>query len=134
MVEISVKANEDKLSEVLDFVESRLNEVGCSQKAMIQICIAIEELFTNIVSYGYTGEKGTVVVRYETVGNRAEITLIDDGVEYNPLLKEDPDVTLPPEKRAIGGLGIFMVKKSMDDVKYSYEDNKNIITIYKELK
>jgi anti-sigma regulatory factor (Ser/Thr protein kinase) len=62
-----------------------------------------------------------------------DITFIDNGIPYDPLAKADPDVTLSAEERQIGGLGIFMVKKSMDDVKYEYLDGHNILTLKKGL-
>ena len=104
-------------------------------RTQIQIDIAVEELFINIASYAYDPEIGTAVVQVTVTDEplSVEITFIDNGRQYDPLAKEDPDITLPINKRKKGGLGIFMVKNSMDDIHYEYADGKNILTIKKNL-
>ena len=99
----------------------------------MQLDIAIDEIFGNIVNYAYTPEVGKVTVRLAVDEKTltASLTLIDSGVPYNPLEKDDPDTTLSAEDRKIGGLGIFLVKKSMDDMRYEYKDGKNILTLVK---
>ena len=99
------------------------------------IDIAVEELFVNIASYAYDSGIGTAIVQV-TVNEEplsVEITFIDNGKQYDPLAKPDPDTTLSVKQRKKGGLGIFMVKKSMDDVIYEYKEGKNILTIKKNL-
>ena len=100
---------------------------------MMQIDVAVDELFGNIAHYAYGTGTGPVTVRVETLTEPpgARITFIDQGVPYDPLAKEDPDVTLSAKERKIGGLGIFLVKKSMDDVAYEYKDGQNILRIRK---
>jgi anti-sigma regulatory factor (Ser/Thr protein kinase) len=95
--------------------------------------VAAEEIFVNVASYAYTSGIGSVAieVNFEEKPKAVAIRFIDSGIPYNPLEKEDPDVTLPAEKRGIGGLGVFMVKKSMDEVTYEYKDGKNHLTIRK---
>ena len=97
--------------------------------------IAIDDIFGNIVNYAYTPEVGKVTVRLAVDEKTltASLTFIDSGVPYNPLEKDDPDTTLSAEDRKIGGLGIFLVKKSMDDMRYEYKDGKNILTLVKKL-
>ena len=101
----------------------------------MQVQIAVEEIFVNLAHYAYGSEQGTATIRVEVGGDPLQviITFIDQGVPYDPLKKEDPDISLSAEERQIGGLGIFMVKKSMDDVKYEYKDGKNILTISKKI-
>ena len=101
----------------------------------MQIDIAIDELFGNIVHYAYNPEVGPVTVRVEVTEDplAVSITFIDNGVPYDPLAKTDPDVTLSAEEREIGGLGIFMVKKSMDEISYEYRSGQNILTIKKNM-
>ena len=135
MAELCVEAAVENLDTVLEFVDNILDESGCSPKAKMQLDIAVEELFVNIAHYAYSPEVGNATVRVET---RAEplqviITFIDHGVPYDPLAKPDPDVTLSAEDRPIGGLGIYLVKKSMDLVRYTYQDGKNILSIQKNL-
>ncbi len=133
--EMLIEADVDNLPYVMDFAEYRLNEIGCPQKTLMQISIAIEELFTNVANYAYVPDTGNVSIRIEKDEEKdaALITFQDRGVPYNPLEKEDPDVSLSAEERAIGGLGIFMVKQSMDDMAYRYEDGKNILSLWKKL-
>ncbi|MDO5390025.1 MAG: ATP-binding protein [Eubacteriales bacterium] len=135
MAELTLQASLEKLDEVLAFVEENLEKNDCPMKVLMQVQIAVEEIFVNIAHYAYDSEQGTVTIRVE-VGKdplQAIITFIDQGVPYDPLQKEDPDVTLSAEERQIGGLGIFMVKKSMDDMTYEYVNGKNILTICKKI-
>ena len=127
------KAEIKDITAVTEFVEAELEKIDCPMKTVMQISVAIDELFSNIVRYGYPDGPGPIAVQFverrdpETVYIRFE----DSGIPYNPLAKDDPDVTLSAEERDIGGLGIYVVKKTMDDVKYKYEDGKNILTIKK---
>jgi anti-sigma regulatory factor (Ser/Thr protein kinase) len=132
MKQITVRAITDNLSKVAAFIDGELEEAGCAMKAQMQIDIAVEELFVNVAKYAYENG-GDVSVSVSISGDppACHITFDDCGVPYDPLAKPDPDVTLSAEKRAIGGLGIFMVKKSMDDMKYEYKDGHNILTISK---
>ena len=116
-------------------VDEMLEEALCSPRAQMQIDVAIDELFSNIANYAYPGKigKATVQVDISEENRTVTITVIDSGIQYDPLAKEDPDVTLSAEERKIGGLGIFMVKKTMDDIKYSYENGNNILTINKKI-
>ena len=135
MKELTIEARVENLDEVLAFVDGTLEEHDCSPKTQMQIDIAMEELFVNIAHYAYTPGVGNATIRVETGGEpcAAAITLIDSGVPYDPLAKADPDVTLAAEDRQIGGLGIYMVKKTMDAVEYEYRDGQNILTIRKNL-
>jgi len=133
--ELDVEATEENLDTVMEFVDSRLEAVGCSVKSQMQIDIAVEEIFVNIAKYAYHPDKGRAVVRVEVSGDpvQVRITFIDHGKPYDPLAKDDPDVTLSAEERPIGGLGIFMAKRSVDDIKYEYKNGSNILTLVKSL-
>ena len=135
MKELVIDALTDNLPQVLSFVDEQLEAADCPMKIQMQIDIAVEEIFVNIAHYAYSPEVGTATVRVEVMGEppAVDITFIDGGVPYDPLAKADPDVTLSAEERQIGGLGIFMVKKSMDDMKYEYLDGHNILTLKKGL-
>ncbi len=128
-----VAAKTESLDEVLEFVQSRLKEKNCPKKAQTQIAIAVEEIFVNIANYAYGEEEGpaTIQIAFEGEPLHAVIRFMDEGTPYNPLEKKDPDTSLSAEEREIGGLGIFMVKKSMDTMEYAYQDGKNILTIQK---
>lgn len=133
--EIEIKALTENLQEVISFVDGHLEDMGASMKAQMQIDIAVEELFVNIAHYAYAPDAGEAVISVakDKEKNQISITFADSGKPYNPLEKPDPDVTLSAEERSIGGLGIFMVKKSMDDMRYEYKDGQNILTIAKRL-
>ena len=133
MKELIIDALTENLDAVIAFVTEQLETVDCPMKAQMQIEVAVEELFVNIAHYAYAPNTGSATIRTEITADTAEITFIDSGMPYDPLAKPDPDVTLSAEERKIGGLGIYMVKKSMDDVRYEYTDGKNILTIVKKL-
>ncbi len=135
MKEMTLAASKEKLDEVLSFIDEELEKVSCPPRIMMQVDIAVEELFVNIASYAYAPGKGTALIRVEMEKNplAIRITFEDSGIPYNPLAKADPDITLSAEDRQIGGLGIYMVKKSMNDVIYQHKDGKNILTIVKHL-
>ena len=135
MKEITTEALVSKIPYVTEIVDKELRRLGCPLKAMLAIDIAIDELFGNIARYAYDPETGPATVRVEVKEDPLEvvITFMDKGKAYDPLGKEDPDVTLSAEKRPIGGLGIFMVKKIMDDVSYEYRDGMNILKIHKQV-
>lgn len=133
MKELTIAATLDNIEVVTDFVNQQLEELACPMKAQMQINIAIDELFSNIAHYSYNPEIGQATVRVEVMENplAVSITFIDNGVPFDPLSKEDPDLTLSAEERQIGGLGIYMVKKSMDEITYEYKDGQNILSIKK---
>lgn len=135
MKELIVAAEIDQLDTVLDFINTKLEEMNCSIKLQSLIAIAVEEIFVNIAHYAYTPKIGQAIVRYDIKTEPLGITIqfIDNGAAYNPLEKASPDTTLSIDERAIGGLGILMVKKSMDAVHYAYINGQNVLTIQKML-
>ena len=135
MKDITVDATVENLEVVQNFVSQELEEQGCSMKVMMQIEIAVEEIYVNIVHYAYNPEIGKATIRCEVTEDPMQVIIqfMDSGVPFDPLAKEDADITLSAEERQIGGLGIFMVKKSMDEVSYEYKEGKNVLTIKKVL-
>lgn len=133
--EITVRAELESIAQVTEFVEANLEEAGCGMKAVTQINIAVDEIVSNIARYAYANEKGNVTVSFRISEKTKSVllTFTDRGKPYNPLEKDDPDVSLSAEERELGGLGIFMVKKSMDEMHYEYKDGKNILTIVKNI-
>ena len=133
MKELTVEATPENVEKVIGFIDEMLEEYGCGMKAQMAVDVAVDELFSNIAHYAYNPETGYATVRVDVVNDplAVEITFIDNGVPYDPLAKADPDTTLSLEEREVGGLGIFIVKKSMDMVSYEYKDGKNILTIKK---
>ena len=133
MKELTIAAKVENIEVVTNFVNEQLEALDCPMKAQMQIDIAIDELFGNIAHYAYNPEIGKATVRVEVSQDplAVVITFIDNGVPYDPLAKTDPDTTLSAEEREIGGLGIYMVKKSMDEITYDYKDGQNILKIKK---
>ena len=133
--ELTLEATLENIPAVTDFVDERLEAASCPVKARTQIDVAIDELFSNIARYAYDPATGPATVRVDVDREplSVRVTFIDQGKPYDPLAKPDPDVTLSAQDRPIGGLGIFMVKKSMDDVRYEYKDGQNILTVEKRL-
>ena len=131
--EITLEAVIPNISVVTDWIDEELEQLGCPVKARMQFDVAIDELFTNIASYAYPGGTGKATVRFACEDRLVSVTFIDEGVPFNPLDRPPPDVTLPASERLPGGLGIFLVRKSMDDVQYRHEDGRNILTIMKRI-
>ena len=135
MKKITTEASIENVNIVTEFVDEHLESMDCPMKAMMQINIAIDELFSNIAFYAYRPDKGPVTVSVEVAENPEAviITFIDQGIPYDPLATKDPDTSLSADERNIGGLGIFLVKKSMDDITYEYKDGQNILKIKKNM-
>ena len=135
MKELTIAATVENIEAVTAFVDEQLEALDCPMKAQMQIDIAIDELFSNIAHYAYNPDVGEATVRVEVMEEPLSVivTFIDGGVPYDPLAAADPDTSLSAEARTIGGLGIFMVKKSMDEITYRYESGKNILSIRKKI-
>ena len=135
MKELRIKAITDNLGSVLSFVDEELEEAGCSFKIQNKIDLAVEEIFVNIANYAYPDSAGDAVIRIGVSEDQGIVTIefSDQGIPYDPLAKEDPDVDAPVEEREIGGLGIYMVKKMMDSMSYEYKDGQNVLTLTKTL-
>lgn len=135
MKELTVSAALENLSRVQGFVEQELEQHDCPMNAMMQISIAVEEIYVNIAHYAYHPNVGEAVIRCEVGGEPLQVTIqfLDSGKPFDPLSQTNADTTLLADKREIGGLGILMVKKSMDQVEYTYENGKNILTLRKRL-
>ena len=135
MKEITVDATIENMNTVTAFVDDFLDQIACPMKSRIQINIVIDEIFGNICHYAYKDSVGSVTVRVES-GNTPKavfLTFTDNGIPYNPLETEDPDITLSSEERKIGGLGIYLVKKNMDEMKYEYVNQQNRLWMEKRL-
>lgn len=134
MREIITKADVSNIQAITALVNEELESRDCPIKTNMLIDIAVDEICSNIAFYAYPDDIGDIRVSIDFVEAPRGAVLIfeDEGIPFNPLEKEEPDVSLDIDERGIGGLGIFMVKKSMDDVTYRREGNKNILTIEKQ--
>ena len=127
------KATDGEYPTVASYVEGWLEEHDCPMKVIMQLSVALEEIFVNVAHYAYPNPPGELDIGLDLSDGVVTVCFIDSGVPFDPLAKEDPDVTLSAEERGVGGLGIFMVKKTMDDVAYEHKDGKNILTIKKNI-
>ena len=135
MKEMTLTATLENLAPVQEFIEGELSAHGCPAKTVIQISVAVEEIYVNIAHYAYAPQTGDVTVRCDVGGEPpcATIQFEDAGVPFDPLARPDADITLSAAERKIGGLGILMVKRTMDDVRYARVNDRNILTLQKRL-
>ena len=135
MKELTVPATLDRLEAVQKFVEEELEQHGCPMSTLLQVSVAVEEIFVNIAHYAFHPEVGEATIRCAVGGDPLQVTIqfLDSGKPFDPLARPDADITLPAQERQIGGLGILMVKKTMDDVAYEYKDGCNVLTLKKKI-
>ena len=128
-------AKVDALNDVLGYVEQTLESFDCSMKIQMAICVAIEEVFVNVALYAYGGGQGDMClgIGFDEESRTVTFRMTDKGVPFDPLKKPDPDITLSAEEREIGGLGIFITKKTMYTVSYGYENGENVLTMTKKI-
>ncbi|MBR3307883.1 MAG: ATP-binding protein [Lachnospiraceae bacterium] len=135
----TIVAVRDRLDDVLVWANELLEANACPRRVKVQLHVCVEELFVNICNYAYTPGKGEVHITMDVIPPQGDepavfwMELEDSGVPFDPTAHKDPDITLSAEERAIGGLGIFMVKKRMDSFTYRFENGKNISRIEKKL-
>ncbi len=136
--ELALPAKQENWEQVHCFLNQYLDSKGCTEKVRTQLLIAAEEIYVNIAQYAYQ-DRGdmelagivSIEVNMQKDSGQAVITFKDNGIRYDPLKKDAPDITLSANQRQIGGLGIYIVRKMMDEVEYKYEDGYNILTIKK---
>ncbi len=134
MRKLTVNAEIQNLAKVLEFILADLPESNSGKKLQQDIELICEEIFVNICSYAYGSQTGTAEIETNLTEERLEVIFRDSGKPFNPLKYCSSNFNLPPEERAVGGLGIYMVKKLADTVFYQYTENTNILTITKQLK
>lgn len=127
------KATDDALASATDFITEELENSGANMKTVMQVSVVLEEIFVNVAHYAYGENIGDVDIGYQLDDADAVIQFKDNGKPFDPFAKEDPDITLSAEDRAIGGLGIFMTKQIMDKYDYEYKDGYNIVTLRKKI-
>lgn len=135
MKERIFEAKKNSLTEVLAFLEGELEKVSCDIRTQTALCIAMEEIFVNIADYAYPEGGGTarISIDIDEETRIATFAVCDTGIPFDPLKKEEPDITLSAERREVGGLGIFIVKKTMDSVAYIRENGENRLTMTKKI-
>lgn len=128
-------AKTEALSDVLGFVEQMLDSFECPIKIQVALCVAIEEVFVNVAHYAYGEGEGNMSlgIGFDEESRAITFRMTDKGIPFDPLKKPDPDISLSADKREIGGLGIFITKKTMDSLTYTYENDENILTMIKKI-
>ena len=133
---ICISANKDEAAKAIDSIVEFILVNGADCKTTSRIQIALEEVLVNVASYAYQDEVGNIEIEYEIFhdpNKTLKVTIIDSGIEFDPLAKEDPDIVSFYEQKKIGGLGIYMTKQIMDEVIYQRKDNKNILVLKKTI-
>jgi len=132
---ITVPAYKENLADVLEFIRSKMQAFPHQESSLLQLELSVEEAYVNIASYAYPEEPGEVTVGLKIDENPLVVTveLIDTGIQFNPLEKEDPNISLGIDDKKPGGLGILLIKHNVDQVHYQYLDGRNILTIQKRL-
>jgi anti-sigma regulatory factor (Ser/Thr protein kinase) len=132
---LNIQAVVENMPKVQAFVEGALLLTGVCERALLNIQLVVEEVFVNIASYAYTDAAGEaeVTVKVSDDGGYAELSFSDSGIPFDPLSVPAPDITLPSEKRKIGGLGIFLLREMAEDVRYRNEDGRNILSFKMKL-
>ncbi|MBQ9030219.1 MAG: anti-sigma factor antagonist [Parasporobacterium sp.] len=133
--EFKTEAKKEHLPLVLAFIDQYLEGTDASSKTRNQMHLIAEEIFVNITEYAYREKPGDVILKMELSedGMKARLTFMDQGIAYNPLEKEDPDLTLGAEERPIGGLGIYLTRKQADELSYEYKNGSNVLSVIKHL-
>lgn len=128
---LKVEATKENYNNIVDFIENTLEQNNCPQKIKIKILIAVDEISANIFQYSKATE---FIVKIGTIEDDVYIEFMDNGIPYNPLNANEPDINKSLEQRDInpGGWGIYIVKKIMDTVKYEFENGYNKLIIQKK--
>ncbi|OPX28954.1 MAG: hypothetical protein B1H08_04905 [Candidatus Omnitrophica bacterium 4484_171] len=132
---IVLAAKMESLDKAVDFIVEGASKLKFSDKDISQIRLAAEEIVVNIINYAYPEKAGNMRISYRTEDNNTLVVeIVDSGIAFNPLSLPEPDVNVPLDKRKIGGLGVYLVKKIMDDVNYERKDGRNILVFTKTAK
>jgi len=133
MKKITIPAKIENLPQAIDFINQQLKPFEPISQAQLQLELAVEEVYVNIAKYAYEPGEGKVFISCEIDENplQATVQFTDSGIPYNPIDNKAPD--MKSREKEVGGLGIFLIKKNVDDISYQYQDGKNILTIRKKL-
>lgn len=133
MRELNIPAKMENLEIMIQFILETIGNIPNKDKLNGKLRLVSEEILVNIINYAYPEKLGNIYINTELLNDTLVLKIIDEGIKFDPLERQNPDITIPLEERTIGGLGIFMVKNIMDEINYSYENNKNILTMKKKL-
>lgn len=129
---ITLKNDLKEIENLVDIVKAACEVAKFDELTTDQMNLVLEEAVVNVINYGYPeGTEGDIVVDVEVGDGCLTFTVSDHGVAFDPTKHGDVDTTLPAEQRQIGGLGIFLMKTTMDDVSYQRKDGQNILKLKK---
>ena len=133
--ELIIEAVVENLEVVNSFIHKFIEQFHCSKRSIMQLDLVVEEIFVNIANYAYAPNTGLAKIQLniKTEPLSISLTFFDNGIPYNPLDKEDPNINLSLEDRQIGGLGIYLTKNLVDDISYHYIDGQNVLQFTKSL-
>ena len=134
MSQIIVSSNINRLAKIYDYINKELDHYDISISIRLQIEFVIEEVFTNVIKYGYCSRDENVKIIYNIESLKIEIKFLSEGTKFNPFVKVSPEVSLTAKDRGIGGLGMLLIKNNADNIYYEYNDNTNILTVIKKLR
>ncbi len=132
-VSFEIPAELEQIQKVSENIEQCMKSHGWGEDAILDVQLAVEEAVTNTILHGYDGTSGTIAIRIETTAHHIAVEIADDAPAFDPLSVPEPDVSADLEERQIGGLGIFLIRRVMDEVSYRYEKNKNILVMEKKI-
>jgi serine/threonine-protein kinase RsbW len=129
-----IPAKLENLEEAINFIKEGARSLGFDDRKISQIQLASEEVLVNIINYAYAGKDGNIEITYTPKNSKAlEIEIVDWGIPFNLLEQPSPDISAPIENRKIGGLGIYLVRNTMDEVNYKRYEDRNSLTLIKYL-
>jgi anti-sigma regulatory factor (Ser/Thr protein kinase) len=133
--ELQIDAVGDNAALAIDFVTSCMESLSHQERSEVEMSIAVDEIFSNVAYYAYGENVGVVTIAVDINEDERAVSVafIDEGLAYDPLGATDPDILLSDDERTVGGYGIFLVKKIMDEVTYRRAGNKNILTVTKHV-
>ena len=126
-----LEAKRDNLPVIAAFIEEQLDGQGISEKEIFEVGLAVDEACSNIILHGYGEEGGRIEIELAVSPDRVTVSLMDSGEPFNPLTVEPPDLCDDVDQRKVGGLGVFIIKKTMDEVGYEYRNGRNVLSITK---
>lgn len=124
----------EELTSLAEEIDELASDWGLSAKLAMNMNLALEEALSNIIFYAFSdNKKHKIKISVFLNINKLKIVIMDDGSPFNPLSQDKPDITLQAEDRPIGGLGIFLISKMMDEMNYTRKDNQNVLSLYKSI-
>lgn len=131
---LHIKNELEQLTRLYEFLDLQASTYGLEEQLSMQIKLALEEVVTNVILYAYSDKKDQDIrIDMNYRDELLTIVITDNGTAFNPLEMKEPDISLPPEERPIGGLGIYLVKQLMTEVIYTRSSGKNILTMTKDI-